>query len=114
MSTLDKLNSYVGHAYNKDSFHCYTYLEKCMDVPILSDVHVETAKGDVDKYIDFFTELDTPENYCIALLGESHIGAYYNGGVFHADKPMVRYESMRVIKMKYKNVRYFKIRDKTI
>ncbi len=111
MNTLQKLNSYIGTKYDKDSFHCYTYLEHCLNVPKLSDVHVDTAKDDVLKYVDMFREIDTPEPFCIVLLGVSHIGVWYKGGIFHNDDPTVRYESERVMKLKYNTLKYYEVKE---
>lgn len=103
-------NTLIGKAYDKDTYHCWHLIEEVLDVPSLGQVHVDTALEDVDKYIDLFTPLVTPVNNCIVLLGKSHIGVYYNNGVYHADKPMVRYESLRVMKMKYKTIKYYEVK----
>ena len=104
---LNKLNSLIGKAYNAETYHCYHFIESVLPVPKLKDVHVDTALNDISKYKDLFVEIDSPEDFCIVLLGDKHIGIYYNGGIYHADKPMVRYESMRVMKMKYKGFKWF-------
>lgn len=107
-------NSLIGKAYDKETYHCYHFIENVLDVPKLKDIHVDTANGDVAKYIDLFTEIDEPCNYCIVLLGKSHIGIYYNGGIYHADVPAVRYETQRVLKMKYPTFKYYEVKENSI
>ena len=107
MKTIDKLNLLVGKEYNEDTFHCWNLVEAVLPVPKLKDVHVASANDDVDKYLHLFTELKEPVDFCIVLLGKSHVGIYYQGGIYHADKPMVRYEKMRAMKLKYKGFKWY-------
>lgn len=104
-------NSLIGKAYDKDTFHCWHFIEECLPVPKLEDVHVDTAKGDVDKYLYLFKEVLTPVDNCIVLLGESHVGIWYNNGIYHNDTQGVRYESLRVMKMKYKGFKWYLLKQ---
>ena len=65
------INKLVGKPYDKETYHCWHFIEEVLDVPTLKDVHVDTAKGDVEKYKGLFEEIFIPENYCIVLLGSS-------------------------------------------
>ena len=103
------INTLVGKPYDKENYHCWHFIEEVLAVPTLKDVHVDTANDDVEKYIGLFMEIDAPVNYCIVLIGKSHIGIWYNGGIYHNDTRGVRYESMRVIKMRYPTFKYFKV-----
>lgn len=105
---IDKLNSLIGTPYDKENYHCWTFIEDVLDVPTLKDVHVDTALNDVAKYEGLFEEMMTPENYCIVLLGSSHIGIWYRYNIYHNDSHGVRCESERVMRMKYPTFRYFK------
>lgn len=104
---IDKLNDLVGKPYDKINYHCYHFIEEVLDVPKLLDVHTNTAKDDVSHYKDLFEEIDEPEDYCIALLGISHIGIYYKGGIFHNDVQGVKYDRTRNIKLRYKSIVYY-------
>ena len=103
------INSLIGKPYDKDTYHCWTFVEEALDVPTLKDVHVDTANNDIKKYIDMFKEITVPTNYCLVLIGKSHIGIWYNGGIYHNDTRGVRYESLRVIKMRYPTFKFFKV-----
>ena len=75
------VNTLIGKPYDKDNYHCWHFIEEVLPVPTLLDVHVDSAKGDVDKYLHLFTEMDEPKDNCIVLLGESHVGIWYNKGI---------------------------------
>ena len=104
------INTLVGKPYDKENYHCWHFIEDVLDVPLLKDVHVDTANDDVDKYIGLFEEILTPQKYCIVLMGKSHIGIWYNDGIYHNDEHGVRYESKRVLKMKYPSFKYYKVK----
>ena len=104
-------NSLIGKQYDKDTYHCWHFIEEVMHVPLLQDVHVDHANDDVEKHIGKFEELDAAENNCIVLIGKSHIGIWYNGGIYHNDVGGVRYETHRVMRMKYPGFRYFKVKQ---
>ncbi len=107
---LKKLNALVGKAYDAEKYHCYHFIEEVLPVPVLTEVHVDTAKGDFEKYKDRFDRIDEPVDFCIVQLGEKHIGIWYQDGIFHNDIQGVRYETQRVMKMKYKNFTFFNVR----
>lgn len=103
------MNTLIGKPYDKENYHCWHFIEEVLNVPTLKDVHVDTAKDDVEKYKNVFKEITKPENYCIVLLGVSHIGIWYKDHVYHNDTHGVRAEPMRVIKMKYASIKYYKV-----
>ncbi len=105
------INSLVGKPYDKDNYHCWHFIEEVLDVPRLKDVHVDTARDDVEKYKGLFIELAQPENYCIVVLGSSHIGIWYRYNIYHNDTHGVRCESERVVRMKYPSFQYFKVKQ---
>lgn len=107
---MTEANSLIGKAYDKETFHCWHFIEQVLQVPTLLNVHVDSAKDDVDKYIDLFTEINEPTNNCIVLMGVSHVGIWYNGGIYHNDTQGVRYEPQRVLKMKYPSFKYYKVK----
>ncbi len=102
-------NSLVGKAFDHVDYHCYSFIEECLDVPRLDEVAVSTARNDIHKHKGLFELIEHPEDYCIVLLGDSHVGIYYNNGIYHNDICGVRYESMRVMKLKYNKVVYYGI-----
>ena len=107
----DKLNALVGKPYDADNYHCWHFIEAVMDVPTLIEVHADTANDDVDKYIGLFTEIEQPINGCIVLIGESHVGVWYNGGIYHNDTHGVRYEPKRTLKFRYKTFKYYEVKQ---
>lgn len=109
MTVIKDPNTLIGKAHDARKYHCYHFIQETLDVPMLDDVSVDTAKDDVSKYKDLFTYLDTPVNNCIALLGDSHIGIYYDNGIYHNDTEGVRYEPLRNMKLKYKGIKYYDI-----
>ncbi len=104
------MNALIGKAYDKDHYHCWHFVEEVLDVPTLQDVHVDTAKGDVEKYKGLFEEIEAPVDYCIVLLGSSHVGIYFRHNIYHNDTQGVRCESMRVLRMRYPSFQYFKVK----
>ena len=104
------INTLIGKPYDKENYHCWTFIEDVLDVPTLKDVHVDTANNDVDKYIGLFEEIINPQKYCIVLMGKSHIGIWYNGGIYHNDVQGVRYEPQRSLKMRYPSFKYYKVK----
>jgi len=107
MKLLTNPNTLIGKKYNKDDYHCYHFIEECLSVPKLDDVAVDTVSNDIEKYRDLFTEIVFPIDYCIALLGDTHIGIYYSGGIYHNNSHGVAYQSLRVIRLNYKEVKYY-------
>ena len=107
---LRKLNGLIGKPYNKINYHCYSFIEEVLNVPKLVDVHVDTANDDVKKYIGLFTQLDSPVNGCIVLLGRSHIGVYHSGHVYHCDTHGVRAETTRALKYRYNSFKFYKVK----
>ena len=107
---MTDINKLVGKQYDKENYHCWHFIEEALDVPLLCDVHVDTANDDVEKYIGLFNEIETPTNYCIVLLGDIHIGIWYNNGIYHNDTHGVRYEPLRSIKYRYKSLRYYEVK----
>lgn len=103
-------NALVGKEYDKETYHCWHFIEEAINVPKLKDVHVDAALDNVEKYKELFKQLDTPVDNCIVLLGKSHIGIYYNDGIYHNDVGGVRYENMRVMKMKYRTIVPYEVR----
>lgn len=107
---MTDINTLIGKPYDKENYHCWHFIEDVLNVPKLKDVHVDTAKNDVEKYVGLFTEISVPKNYCIVLLGDSHIGIWYNNGIYHNDNHGVRYEPARSIKMRYKSFKYYEVK----
>lgn len=103
------LNEFIGKPYDKEKYHCWHFIEEALDVPKLSDVHVDTAKGDVEKYKGLFEEIDTPEDYCIVLLGSSHVGVWFRHNIYHNDTHGVRCETERSLRMRYPYFTYYKV-----
>ena len=107
---IDTLNALVGKPYDKENYHCYHFIEEAINVPTLKDVHVDTAKDDVMKYKGLFTEIETPEDYCVVLLGSSHIGVWFRHNIYHNDTHGVRCESERTLRMRYTKFTYYKVK----
>jgi len=101
MKVIKNPDELVGTPYNKDTFHCWHFIETCLDVPKLDDIAIETAQKDIDKNKPYYVELKTPIDYCLALLCGKHIGIYYNNMIYHADRDMVKCETMRAMQRKY-------------
>lgn len=109
MKLIKNPNEIIGKEYNPHTYHCYHFMEECLNVPRLEDVATDTVLDDVIKYKDMFMPIKEPIAYCVALLGDKHIGIYLNDGVYHNDTTGVRYERLRNIKRKYKTVSYYDI-----
>lgn len=110
MRLLKNPNELIGKLYDEEHYHCYTFLEEVVDVPQLKAISVALASEDVAKHISKFKEIEEPFPYCIALLGESHIGLYFENGCYHNDTGGVRYEPLRSLKLKYKGVKFYDVR----
>ena len=104
---MTNINTLIGKPYDKDNYHCWHFVEEVLPVPTLKDVHVDSANNDVEKYLHLFKEIDSPVDNCIVLLGDTHVGIYYKNGIYHNDKGGVRYESKRVMKLKYKGFKWY-------
>ena len=110
MKPLLNINTLIGKSYNSTTYHCYDFIEECLNVPHLKDIHVDTVKNDIIKYKNLFCVLKEAEDYSIALLGDAHIGIYFKNGIYHNDTQGVRYEPLRTMKLKYKDISYHDIR----
>jgi len=104
-------NELIGMKYDKDNFHCYNFLEKVYgeNIPNLKDVAVNSAKDDINQYKELFSEIKYPTAYCVAVLGDKHIGIYKNSHIYHNDIDGVRCENVRAMKLKYKDIKYYDI-----
>jgi len=100
-------NELVGKPYHPIDYHCYSFIEECLDAPSLNGVAIETAKKSIDEYKPFFIVLDEPIDYCIALLGNTHTGIYFDGGIYHNDRVGVKYETMRSIKRRLAKIEFY-------
>ena len=107
---IKKLNSLIGKQYNKEKYHCWHFIEEVLDVPTLKEVHVNTALNDIEKYKGLFDQIESPVDFCIVVLGSSHIGIWYRYNIYHNDTHGVRCESERIMKIKYPTFRYYKVR----
>lgn len=107
---IKKLNDLIGKPYHEINYHCYSFIEEVLNVPKLDDVHVATAKDDVNKYIGLFREKTFPTDFCIVLLGKSHIGVFFNGYIYHNDVKGVRAETVRAMKYRYNNFKFYEVR----
>ena len=97
----------VGKPYDKETFNCYDFLCECTDMPSLNGIAVDAAIDNVNEYKPFFIERLEPVDYCIVILGDSHLGIVYGNGAYHADKDMVKYESFRVLRRKYNKLEFY-------
>ncbi len=109
MEIIKDPNTLIGKGYNHTDFHCWTFIEECLNVPTLKDVAVATAIDDVKKLDVLFTEIEKPINNCIILIGKSHVGIYYKNGAYHNDTHGVRWESLRTLKLRYKGLKYYDV-----
>lgn len=103
-------NELIGKKYDERTYHCWHFIEECLEVATLDDISVSTAKNDIVKYKNMYNEILEPSLYCLVVLGDSHVGIWLNGGVYHNDTGGVRYEPLRVMRLKYNKVRYYDIR----
>jgi len=104
-------NDFVGHPFDPNSFNCWTLIESCYsNVPTIAVV-LDKAKDIVNENIETYVELTEPIDGCIALMGESHIGIYYNRGIYHADKPRVKWDRIAQINMTYGIIKYYDLKD---
>lgn len=108
---MTDINALIGKPYDHVSYHCWHFIEEVLPVPKLENVHADCAKADVDKYTELFNEIQFPTDYCIVLLGDTHVGIWYNNGIYHNDKSGVRYESYRVMKLKYKGFKWYSLKQ---
>ena len=107
MRLLKDPNELVGKPYDSEMYHCWHFIEECLDVPKLHHIAVSTAQADFNENIPFFIEIDEPINYCLAVLGTKHVGIYKDNHIYHADRDMVKCESLRAMRRKYNTLRYF-------
>jgi len=111
LKLLTNPNDLVGKPYDKETYHCYHFIEECLNVPKLDDIAVGTVSNDIERYKDLFTLIVFPIDYSIVLLGKTHIGIYHDGRIYHNDTQGVRCESLRIIKLKYNSIKYFIVKD---
>jgi len=106
-------DSLVGKPYDKKNYHCWHFIEECLEVPTLSDIAVDTAVQNIYENMPYFQECDTLDNYCLVLLGEKHIGIYYDNHIYHNDIGGVKCEPFRQIARKYTDVKFYERRENT-
>ena len=97
----------IGKPYDKINYHCYDFVSECLNMPNLQGVAVDVAKQNMDEYKPFFIELLHPVDNCVVVMGETHIGIYKDGGVYHNDRNMVKHESFRIIRRKYNKIEFY-------
>ena len=100
-------NTLVGKPYHPEQYHCWDFIEECLEVPSLQGIAVDVAKSNIDEYKPFFIERLEPVNYCLVLMNEHHIGIWKDGRVYHADRDAVKCENIRSIRRKYAKITYY-------
>lgn len=111
MKIENKLNKLIGKPYNKITYHCWHFIEEVLDVPTLEDIHADSSLDDIEKYKLLFEEIESPIDFCIVLIGDNHVGIWYNGGIYHNDTLGVRYEAIRAISYRYRSFKYYKVNN---
>lgn len=107
MNIDDRINSLIGKKYNSINYHCYHLIEELLDVPKL-EVTVKNRSKDIPNSLGKFIELENRYKYCIALIGEEHIGIYLdNDLILHNDVLGVRIEHIDQLKYKYNFIKYY-------
>lgn len=109
MTLLKNPNTLIGKTYDPIKYHCWHFVEECLDVPKIEDIAVSTAKGDINKNKILFKEVKLPTEYCIILLGKKHVGIYYCDGAYHNDKSGVRWEHLNTLNKIYGELKYYDI-----
>ena len=116
---IDKINSLIGKPYNAVNYHCFHLVKelqpKAPDIDVIAS-QMAGARLMNGKVYSGWEITDTPHNLDIVLLGTRedvyhHAGVLFEGGIVHADKPSVRYESLSHIKKRYPCIRYYTYRD---
>ena len=103
-------NELIGKIYHPHFYHCYDFILECLDVPSLEEISVNTAQKDFDDNLKHFVQIDKAIDYCIAKLGNKHIGIYYQDGIYHNDIYGVRWQNLRTMSMQY-NITYWKVNN---
>ena len=107
MKILQDPDTLVGTKYDAMQFNCWTFIETCLDVPKIGTIVEDMAEATINEHIPYYIELKEPIDYCLVILGKSHIGIYKDGHVYHADRDMVKCESLRAMKRKYAKIAYY-------
>ena len=107
MHILKEPDDFIGTPFDADSFHCWTLVEKCLDVPTLHGISVSRAEENINDNLPYFLERENPLNYCIVMLGKKHVGIYKDGNVYHADRDMVKCQPLRVLSRLYNPIKYY-------
>jgi len=111
-----KINRLIGKAYDKESFNCYHLVQEL--VPCVPDFDTVVSRLLQSRYLnqDVYTdmrEVTVFKDGDIILLGAEtkhlhHVGVFYQGLIVHADKPMVRAESLAHIQKAYPVMKGFR------
>jgi len=107
MHILREPDELVGKPYDAETFHCWHFIEECLDVPRLQHLSVDRAEENINDNLPFFIEREEPMDYCLVLLGTRHIGIYKNGNVYHNDRDAVKCQPLRVLKRLYNPITYY-------
>ncbi len=97
----------LGKKYNEVSYHCWHFIEECLEVPTLKDVAVATARNDIIHKKHLFKRIQEPTECCIATLGAKHVGIYMNGVIFHNEEGGVHADPIRKLKLLYRSIEYY-------
>ncbi len=107
MKLIKNPDELIGKRWDEISYHCYDFVSECLEMPALSGIAVTMAKDNISEHKPFYRELLEPKDFCLVLMGDRHIGIYKDGGVYHADRDCVKYESIRNIRRKYQIIEYY-------
>lgn len=108
---ITRLNNAIGTPYDAVDYHCYSFIEDMIpEAPRLSEVHEMTARSDMVRYIGLFSGCDVVDG-CIVTMGDSHVGIYHSGYVYHNSKQDgVIAQPLRTIKMLYSQLAYYQVK----
>ena len=102
--------------------NCWTFIQdKYPELRTLPDIHdVQNIKNRIQEVNNKITEYENikkkikeikhPEEKCLVLMNDYHIGYFENNVVHHFDKQEI-HEPLYKLKYKYKKIRYFRIEN---
>jgi hypothetical protein len=115
---MDKVNEYLRTEFDKDNWNCFSlvkefYPELDIDTEFKNlNGNKEQINDAIENRKDLIEEITKPVEQCLVLMNGYHIGIFYKGKILHNDEPQIRYEPLHQLKYKYKNIRFFRVKDK--
>ena len=102
------LDEMLSKTYNNREYNCLNFASDVWEKYTGSNILRQfIGGGNFVRSRHNFKKIAKPENPCIALFDNEHIGIYIDGKIFHLNETGAMLERLDTLKMKYKKVVFY-------